>query len=74
MIRVLIDKIFRAGIKLCMLTGVAFTVTACYGVPPERREHWYPNEPDYENAQQKVEKQLQQAAQSEDAFADEASK
>ena len=57
--RVLIDKLFRAGIKLCMLTGVAFTVTACYGVPPEER--WYPNEPEYQAAQQKVEKQINAA-------------
>ena len=33
--RLLWDKILRAGIKLCMLTGVAFTFAACYGTPPE---------------------------------------
>ena len=58
--RTLIDKILRAGIKLCLLTGVAFTFAACYGtVPPD---HW-PNEPDYEQAQQKMEQQLKAAAQ-----------
>ena len=31
--RLLWDKILRAGIKLCMLTGVAFTFAACYGTP-----------------------------------------
>ena len=35
--RALLDKIFRAGIKLCMLTGVTFLVTACYAPanPPD---------------------------------------
>ena len=33
-IRFCFDNIMRAGIKLAMLSGVAFTVTACYGVPP----------------------------------------
>lgn len=54
--RELLDKIFRAGIKLCMLTGVAFTVTACYGVPPDKRE-WY-NDPSYEADTQQVEQQV----------------
>ena len=31
--RAVLDKIFRAAIKLCMLTGVTFLVTACYGTP-----------------------------------------
>ena len=31
--RLLFDKILRAGIKLCLLTGVSFLVTACYGTP-----------------------------------------
>jgi hypothetical protein len=35
--RALLDKIIRAGIKLCMLTGVTFLVTACYAPanPPD---------------------------------------
>ena len=37
-IRFCFDKIMRAGVKLAMLTGVAFTVTACYGVPPRNWE------------------------------------
>ena len=36
--RTQLDTLVRAGIKLVMLTGVAFTVTACYGVPPEALE------------------------------------
>ena len=28
-------------IRLAMATGVCFTVTACYGVPPDMREDWY---------------------------------
>lgn len=31
--RQLLDKILRSGVRLCMLTAVAFTVTACYGAP-----------------------------------------
>jgi len=31
------DKIFQSAIRLCMLTGVTFLVTACYGVAPEPR-------------------------------------
>ena len=48
-----LDKIMRAGIKLAMLTGVAFTVTACYGVPPRDWE-----DPAYETDTQQVEQQL----------------
>lgn len=58
--RTLIDKILRAGIKLCMLTGVAFTFAACYGPMPER---YYGDEPDYQQDQQQVEQQLQDSAQ-----------
>lgn len=50
------------GIKLCMLTGVAFTFAACYGPAPERRMQ---NEPDFQKDQQKMEQQLQTAAQEE---------
>lgn len=32
--RLLLDKILQSGIRLCMLTGIAFTVTACYAPPP----------------------------------------
>ena len=52
-IRFSFDKLMRAGIKLAMLTGVAFTVTACYGVPPRN----WDNEA-YEADTQQVEQQL----------------
>ena len=55
-IRFCFDKMMRAGIKLAMLTGVAFTVTACYGVPPENRK-WYEEEA-YRTDTQQVEQQL----------------
>ena len=58
--RVLYDKFLKLGIKLCLLTGVAFTFAACYGPPPER---WYEQEPDFNKAQQKMEQQLHSAAQ-----------
>ena len=53
--RQLIDKIFRAGIKLCMLTGVSFLVTACYGTPymPEAEQEAF------EQEVQQMEQQIQ---------------
>ena len=54
--RTQLDTLVRAGIKLAMLTGVAFTVTACYGVPPEVR-HWS-EDPDFQSDTQKIEQQL----------------
>lgn len=60
--RKLIDQFLQMGIKLCLLTGVAFTFAACYGPAPER---YWQNEPDYNKAHQKMEQQLQTAAQEE---------
>ena len=57
MTRIIIDKLLLAGIKLCMLTGVAFTFAACYAPAPG---HW--EEPEYEEAQQKVEQQIHESA------------
>ena len=50
------DRIMRAGIKLAMLTGVAFTVTACYGVP-QNGQPYYEDE-EYQTDTQQVEQQL----------------
>ena len=58
--RTTIDRILQLGIKLCMLTGVAFTFAACYGPPPGRR---WQNEPEFQQDQQKMEQQLQSAAE-----------
>lgn len=55
MLRVFIDKIFRGAIRLVMLTGVAFTVTACYGLPPEQR--YYDRYPEGPEAQQPASEQ-----------------
>ena len=54
--RTLLDKILRAGIKLLMLTGITFTVTACYA----------PAHPDYYNPpeQEDLEQRVLQAARS----------
>lgn len=60
MTRILIDKLLRAGIKLCMLTGVAFTFAACYAPAPGYWDYW--EEPEYEEAQQKVEQQIHESA------------
>ena len=57
--RKLIDQFLQMGIKLCLLTGVAFTFAACYGPAPERR---WQNEPDYNKAHQKMEQQLRSVA------------
>lgn len=58
--RKLIDTFLRFGIKLCMLTGVAFTFAACYGPAPER---FWQNEPDFQQDQQKMERQLRQLSE-----------
>ena len=58
--RTTIDRILQLGIKLCMLTGVAFTFAACYGPPPGRR---WQNEPEFQQDQQKMEQRLQSAAE-----------
>ena len=55
-IRFCLDNILRAGIKLAMLTGVAFTVTACYGVPPEERRYY--DNATYQEESQQLEQQL----------------
>ena len=63
--RNVIDYFLRMSIKLCLLTGVAFTFAACYApAPPD--ENWM-NEPDYKKDQQTVEQQLQAAAQVQEA-------
>ena len=54
-IRFCFDKMMRAGVKLAMLTGVAFTFAACYGPPPER---YYQDNQEFETDSQKVEQQL----------------
>lgn len=54
--RILFDKILRTGIKACMLTGVAFTMAACYGPMPA------PEDPEQQENQEQVEQQLSQAA------------
>lgn len=53
--RLLFDKILRAGIKLCLLTGVSFLVTACYGTPYMPDE----DQAEYEQDMQQMEQMLQ---------------
>ncbi len=60
--RTLIDRFLQLGIKLCLLTGVAFTFAACYGPAPTRERY---NDPEYQNAQLQVEQQLKNAADDE---------
>ena len=55
--RILWDKILRMGIKLCMLTGVAFTFAACYA--PRPVDKWI--EPEYKQDQEQTEQQIQAA-------------
>ena len=66
MMRILWDKILRFGIKLCMLTGVAFTFAACYAPAPGSWE-----EPEYQEAQQQVEQQIHESASENSAVAGE---
>ena len=60
--RYILEKILRAGVKLCMLTGVTFLVTACYGVRPE--PDFYGS--DYKRDQERLEQQLQSAHQADE--------
>ena len=57
--RKLFDRILRAAIKLCMLTGVTFLVTACYGPAPDAKSFGK----QYEKDRQELEQRLAQAAQ-----------
>ena len=50
----IIDNIFRWSIKLAMLTGVTFTMTACYGVVPNQ----YAEDEEYQADTQRVEQVL----------------
>ena len=54
------DKACRVGIKALMLTGVAFTMAACYGPPPERT---WQDDPAYQEDQEQVEQQTAKPAE-----------
>ena len=58
-IRFCFDKFMRTGIKVLTLMGVAVTVTACYGPPPER----YYNDPSFQTDTQQVEEVMAAEAQ-----------
>ena len=60
--RKLIDHILQTGIKLCLLSGVAFTFAACYG-PAPNPERWEKNAPEFRQDQQQLEQQLAEAAE-----------
>jgi hypothetical protein len=45
----------QGAIRLVMLTGVTFTVTACYGLPPEER--YYDRYPEGPQTQQPAEQE-----------------
>lgn len=55
--RKVFDKIMQVGIKLCLLTGVAFTFAACYGPAPDP-ERWPQNAPEYQQEQEELEAKL----------------
>jgi len=65
--RTVLDKLLRGGIRLCMLTGVAFTVTACYGTPPHDPA-W---EEEFQNNSLQVEQQMQNLIEEHEATASE---
>ena len=60
--RTLIDKILRTGIRLCMLTGVAFTFAACYGPDPYYEEWYREYNPDTLKSKKNIEQQIYEAA------------
>jgi hypothetical protein len=53
-IRFCFDKVMRASVKLAMLTGVTFTMTACYGVVPSQ----YADDEAYQTDTQQMEQIL----------------
>lgn len=53
-LHVCFDKLCKFGIKLIMLTGVTFTMTACYGTPPVQ----YAEDEEYRADSQQVEQLL----------------
>ena len=52
--RAIVDKILRAGIKLCLLTSVAFTFAACYGPGP----YPYGEDPQFQEDQKQLAQQI----------------
>ncbi len=64
-----IDKMLRSAIRLAMLTGVTFVVTACYG-PPMRPDRYEPDPPQPQEGEQVVQQLLNQDLPSEDAAED----
>jgi len=61
--RRLTDKLLQGAIRICMLTGVTFLVTACYGVAPEPY-------PDRDEEVAKIEKTLEDTLTNDDANRD----
>lgn len=59
-----LDNLLQRTIRLVMLTGVAFTVTACYGAPPER---WH-NEPITPEEQEQVDQLLTEVGLAEETI------
>lgn len=60
------NKLLQGGIRLCMLSAVAFTVTACYGLPPEDYRAIPPDQPDMDSIRQErqeIEKRMADIAE-----------
>ena len=54
------NLILEHAIRLCTLTAISFTVTACYGCPPEAYEY----DPNWQQEQDSLEQQMEQHYQS----------
>ncbi|HCS87113.1 MAG TPA: hypothetical protein DIW30_01350 [Bacteroidales bacterium] len=50
------NRLLESTIRLCMLTAVTFTVTACYGTPPTD----FYNDPEWRKDQDTLEHTIQQ--------------
>ncbi len=50
------NRILEHAIRLCTLTAISFTITACYGCPPEAYEY----DPTWQQEQDSLEQQMEQ--------------
>lgn len=55
LLRARYNRILEHAIRICTLTAITFTVTACYGVPNEKYNNGIEWQADKDSVEQKVE-------------------